>query len=206
MFKCKNCQQSFGSYLEWSSHFMVHYLKRSGCSKEPEPEVIIEPMGTKKILDSFTELFQTNIGIENYKLTKENEELRKELTILKKQTNSMNEELFRAKIVPTDSIIIDILKDEIRELQKKNEELSNVKNYLMSIDSVRYKSVEKNTVLINWIDKLLDGENLSVEELERFENIKQNNELADEIGIEIDQDIKEMDLEELTKQMGLISE
>lgn len=206
MFKCKNCQQSFGSYLEWSSHFMVHYLKRSGCSKDPEPEVTLEPMGTKKILDSFTELFQTNIGMENYKLSKENEELRKELTLLRKQINSMNEELFRTKITPTDGIIIDILKYEIKLLQDKNIELSNIKNYLMSIDSVRYKSVEKNTILIGWIYKLLNGEDLTIEELERFENIKLNNELAAEIGIEIDQDIKEMDLEELTKQMGLISD
>jgi hypothetical protein len=185
---------------------MVHYLKRSGCSKDPEPEVIIEPMGTKKILDSFTELFQTNMGIENYKLTKENEILRKELDELRKQTNSLNQELFKSKICPSDGIIIDILKDEIRILQKKNEELSNIKSYLMTIDSVRYKNIEKNTVLISWIDRLLNGEDLSIEELERFDNIKANNELADEIGIEIDPEIKEMDLEELTKQMGLISD
>jgi hypothetical protein len=206
MFKCKNCSQTFGSYLEWSSHFMVHYLKRSGCSKEVEPEVILEPMGTKKILDSFTELFQTNMGIENYKLTKENELLRKELELLRKQSNTLNDELFKSKICPSDGIIIDILKDEIKVLQKKNEELSNIKNYLISIDSVRYKKIEKNTILISWIDKLLNGEDLSVEELERFDNIKENNELAEEIGIEIDPDIKDMDLEELTKQMGLISD
>lgn len=206
MFKCKNCSQTFGSYLEWSSHFMVHYLKRSGCSKDSEPEVILEPMGTKKILDTFTELFQTNMGMENHKLTKENEELRKELILLRKQTNSLNQELFKSKICPTEDIVIDILKDEIRVLQTKNEELSNIKNYLMSIDSVRYKNIEKNTVLIGWIDKLLNGEDLTMEELERFENIKVNNELAEEIGIEIDPEIKNMDLEELTKQMGLISD
>lgn len=206
MFKCKNCLQSFGSYIEWSSHFMVHYLKRSGCSKEPEPEIIIEPMGPKKIVDSFTELLQTNIGMENYKLTKENEILRKEIENLKRQNNYLNEEVFKNKISPSENIIIDILKDEIRTLQSKNEELSNIKSYLMSIDSVRYKRIEKNTVLISWIDKLLNGEDLSVDELEKFENIKTNNELADEIGLEIDADIKDMDLEELTKQMGLISE
>jgi hypothetical protein len=185
---------------------MVHYLKRSGCSKEPEPEIIIEPMGPKKIVDSFTELLQTNIGMENYKLTKENEILRKEIENLKRQNNYLNEEVFKNKISPSENIIIDILKDEIRTLQSKNEELSNIKSYLMSIDSVRYKRIEKNTVLISWIDKLLNGEDLSVDELEKFENIKTNNELADEIGLEIDADIKDMDLEELTKQMGLISE
>lgn len=206
MFKCKNCSQEFNSYLEWSSHFMVNYLKRNACSSFAEPEVSFQPMEPKKILNTFTELFQTNLGEENYKLSKENEMMKKELEILRKQNDALNKHIYKQLLNPVDSVIIDNLKEEIRNLQKKNTELSQIKNYLMSIDSVRYKNIIKTTILVEWIDKLLNGEDLTVEELEKFENIKENNDLADEIGIEIDPEIKDMDLLELTKQMGLISD
>lgn len=206
MFSCKNCKQSFGSYIEWSNHFIINYLKRSECSKYPEPITEIVPLEPKKILDIFADLYSTEIGRENFNLSTENNRLKKENELLKTKLKSISDSNIKNIVIGNCDPTVELLKDEIKYQSDKVTKLrKELQDFKIMVNNSEFKKIMDVSDLVEMISLLL-GEEFNVETHNKYYKTylkykNNDNQMAEEIDIEIDPEIRNMSLEELLKNM-----